>query len=467
MKVRYFEFVFLLFLFTFTGVVDAQVTPFYTNSIDNSQVDEATERFFISDLILLPDMGEDYPLTKNVRSWAKDFFNSNTGMILNQETDNNYQYIEGFYSREFKKKTSPKNEKMGISLPLLYSNKHFVTYKALYGHAFNDITYKVDIATFVRNTGSRLSVKDIFKCDDNTIKKLMFKNLPKGLPCDIKSANEINIISAGINQKTIDVVGSFYKDNTAVYEIPFEDAEEYLTDNAYKMHGAIVTSKGTVFSDDASVSYTDRYFSHLLRNISVSLGAYHNVNLDKDFGVQLDKKYDFDQDGEIKSKDPKERLYIEIPSDDDNKEAYIEFSKSAAKSFVDELGKQLKDYKNWKEKMQSQNFSKYKLEDNGGGKTNVSFYRKDNNSYGYEEDMDYIYQFTYFKKLGTTAIVIKSGKKTGVVKKLLNLGSTSEKNINMELREDKLSGWTLILDEPDKEIPEICKAIQMGLEKMQ
>ena len=296
--------IFLLFVFAFvfSTTLNAQVTPFYTNSIDNGVVDEATGRYFISDLILLPDMGEAYPLNKNARSWAKDFFNTNTGMKLSQEAEKNYQFIESFYSREFKKKTSPIKEKMGIGLPLLYSNRYFVTYKTLYGHALNDIvTYKVDIATFIRNTGNRMAVKDIFKCDDNKIKRLMFENLPKGLPCDIKSADEIKIINAGINRKTIDVVGSIYKDNTAVYEIPFEDAEEYLTDNAYKMHGAIYTNKGTIFSDDALVSYTDRLFSHLLLNSSLSYGSYHNISLDKDFGVQLDKKYDFNKDGEIKS----------------------------------------------------------------------------------------------------------------------------------------------------------------------
>ena len=86
----------------------------------------------------------------------------------------------------------------------------------------------------------------------------MFGNLPKGLPCDINSANEIKIISAGINRKTIDVVSTIYKENPAVYEIPFEVAEEYLTETAYRMHGPATTNKGTIFSDDGMYSFADR-----------------------------------------------------------------------------------------------------------------------------------------------------------------------------------------------------------------
>ena len=83
-----------------------------------------------------------------------------------------------------------------------------------------------------------------------------------------------------------------------------------------------------------------------------------------------------------------------------------------------------------------------------------------------EENIEFVYQNVYYKKIGTTAFVVKSGKKTGVVKKLLNLGSTAEENINMELSEDKLSGWTLIMNEPEKEIPELCEAIQNCIDKM-
>ena len=99
----------------------------------------------------------------------------------------------------------------------------------------------------------------------------------------------------------------------------------------------------------------------------------------------------------------------------------------------------------------------------------MSFYRVDNNRFGYDENREYVCQFVYDKIINRTAIVLKSGKKESAVKKLLNLtplASSSDKNINMEIREDNLSGWTLVLDEPDKEIPEICKAIQNCIDKM-
>lgn len=447
----------------------AQATPFYTISIENGNKDNATGRLIICEIRFLPEFESNYTLDKNIRNWAKEFFNTNTGIKLANEELNSYRFVESFYEKEFQKKLTPKNEKMGMNTSLEFSNSNLVTYNAFYGHALNDVVCKMDIATFDRNDGHRLTLKDIFKCDENTIKKLMLENKPEGFPCEISSANDIKIVNVGINRKTIDVAGSVFQGSTAVYQIPFEDAAEYLTEKAYKMHGMVVTRMGTAFSDEGMNSYAVKYFKHLLANSFVSLGKYHNTFNDRDYSSQLDVKYDFDKDGKIKIKNSKARLYFEVPSDDDNKEAYLEFSKSEAKSFVDDLQKYLKDYNSWKKKMASQKFAKYKPTTSGDGKCNISFYRVDNNSYGYDENREYICQFVYDKYLNKTAIILKVGKKEGTFKKLLNLtplASNSDKNLNMEIREDKLSGWTLVIENPDKEIAEICKAIQICIDKM-
>lgn len=447
----------------------AQTSPFYTTSIETGEKDNATGRLFIGNIISLPDFENAYPLDKNIRNWAKEFLNTNTGFKLTQEEAKNYRTIESFYKKEFLNGTTPQNEKMGINISLEFSSRHFVTYNAFFGHALSDVVCKMDIATFDRNDGHRLTIKEIFKCDDNTIKKLMYDNRPKEFPFGLSSANDITIVNAGINRKTIDVTGTILSGSTAVYQIPFEDAAEYLTEKAYNMHGMVVTRMGTSFSEDGMYSYAVKYFAHLLNNSAVTLGKYHNIYNDRNYSSQLDVKFDFDKDGKIKSKNPKTRLYLEIPSDDENKEVYLEFSKSDAKSFVDDLQKYLKEYNSWKKKMISQKFEKYKPSTSGDGKSNISFYRVDNNSYSYEENREFVCQFIYEKVTKKTSIVLKSGKKEGVAKKLLNLtplASSSDKNLNMEIREDKLSGWTLVLDDPDKEIPEISKAIQSCINKM-
>jgi len=449
--------------------VKAQISPFYTNSIESGEKDNATGRLFIGNIIYLPNIENNYALDKNIRNWAKDYLNINTGFELVQEEKSNYRTIESFYKKEFQQKITPKNEKLGINISLEFSNRNLVTYNAFFGHALDNVVCNMDIATFDRNDGHRLTIKEIFKCDDNTIKKLMYDNRPDGFPCDVSSANDIKIINAGINRKTIDVTGTIYKESTVVYQIPFEDAAEYLTEKAYNMHGMIITRMGTTFSEDGTYSYATKYFTHLLNNSAATLGKYHNMYNDRDYSLQLDVKYDFDKDGKITSKNPKAKLYLEIPSCDDNKEAYLEFSKSDAKSFADDLQKYLKDYNSWKKKMASQEFAKYKPSAEGNGKCNISLYRLDNNSYGYEENMEFVCQFIYDKHVNRTAIVLKSGKKESAVKKLLNLtplAPSSDKNINMEVREDNLSGWTLVLDDPEREIPEICKAIQNCIDKM-
>ncbi len=456
-------------LFAVSMNLKAQISPFYTIALEGGEKDNATDRLFINNILLLPDYESSYPLDKAIRNWTKEFLNTNTGYKLVHEDAINYRTIESFYKKEFQKKTAPKHEKMGISIFLDYSNQHFVTYRVFYGHALNEVLCKMDIATFNRSDGHRMTIKDIFKCDENTIKKLMFDNRPKEFPCDLTSANDITIENVGINRETIDVVGTIFKNSTAVYQIPFENAAEFLTEKAYKMHGMVITRKGTIFSDDGMSSSAVNYFTYLLNNNSVSYGKYFNVYNNRDYSSQLDVKYDFDKDGKIKSKNPKERLYLEIPSDDENKYAFLEFSKTDAKSFAENLQKYLKEYNSWNKKMISQKFAKYKPLTSGEGKCNISFYRVDGNSYGYDENQEYICQFIYNKISNSTAIVLRSGKKEGVVKKLLNLtplASNSEKNLNMEIREDKLSGWTLVLADPEKELPDICKAIQRCIEKM-
>ena len=466
MKQKVFTLVVITLLLSGSISLKDQTTPFYTNSIESGLKDDATNRLIIGNIFSLPEIGNNYTLDKSVRIWAKDFLNFNTGYKLTQEDTKNNKTIESFYKLEFIKKTSPKNEKMGVNISFEFSNRYIVTYNAFIGHALNDVVCNMDIATFDRNDGHRLSIKEIFKCDENTIKKLMYDNRPDMFPCDLSSANDIRIVNAGINRRSIDVTGTIFKGNTVVYQIPFEDAAEYLTEKAYNMHGMVVTRKGTIFSEDGTYSHAVKYFTNLLRCSSVSFGQFHNMYNDRSYSTQVDVKYDFDKNGKVKSKNPKTKIYLEIPSDDDNKEVYLELSKSEAKTFVDDLQKYLKEYNSWKKKMTSQKFEKYKPSTNGDGKFSISFYRLNDNTYSYEENRDYVCQSVYDKVTKKTALIFKSKTKEGTVKKLLNLASNSDKNLNMELREDNLSGWTLVLVDPSKEVPEICKAIQGCIDKM-
>lgn len=455
----------IIMLVTGNMVTRAQLTPFFTNSIENGIVDYATDRLFINDVMDLP-LDNSYKINKNIRNWAKDFFNANTGYKLNQESDKISQTIEYFYKTEFSKKTTPRGEKMGLSAPLVYSNQYIVTYRVFYGHASDDVVINEDIATFDRNDGHRMTVKEIFKCDENTISKLMKENLPEGFSTILNPENEIKVVSAGIGRKTIDVAGTLFKGCTTVCQIPFEDAREYLTEKAYKMHGMLISNEGTIFSDMAPVSWAKSFFVYLFNKTSISYGKYHNISTDKNYYAQLDVKYDFDKDGNVRNKKSKPKIYLEVPSDDNNKEAYLEFSKSDASSFIEHLKDYQKDFNNWKKKMSSQNFKKYKLSDNDDGKTNISFFKKGDNKYGYDEGIEYVCQYTYDKYSNSTVIVLTAKNKQGVEKKSLKLGSNGDKTLSMNVYEDKLSGWTLVIEQPEKEIPEICKAIQNCIDRM-
>lgn len=444
--------------------VYAQNNPWFTPTYFGS-IDYATNRFFIGGImfVIQPDQ-INQPLIRSISNWAIDFFNSNTGMnFIDEKTDP----FSLYYEKIFKNKTKPLNETMGLGMPLVYDNKFFVTYKAQFGHTLNETTYKTDVATFERTDGHRLSMEEIFECESSVIKKMMLENIPSSFPCDIKAPEDIKIFSAGLNKNTVDVVGTICKGNTAVYQIPYSEALDYLTDKVYKLCGlqSMCSSyeKKSKRLDGMNTdinSDTELFFSYLLNKEESTFGLYHNVCLDKDFVVQLDSKYDLDKEGLHRNKNPKKRIYIEIPSDDANKEAYLEFSKSDAESFISLLQNHQKDYNSWLKKMQSQQFSKYKLIDQGKGESNISYFIRDSKLYGYEENRSFIIQYVYFKPTNSTALLLKTGKKTGFVKRLLHLSSSNESGTqDIELYEDKLSGWTLVFQEPEKEIPELCKAI--------
>lgn len=475
----------------------AQVSPFFISVYgDPGYYDDATDRYYIQDIQDLPTELS-FPLNNNIRSWVKSFFNARTGFYLGQESLNNdannpYNRIECYYEHTFTSKTTPENETMGIATKLVYKNKNYVTYKAEFGSngRFKKAICETELATFVRKDGRRLSLNDIFNCDESIIKEQMFKFLPDHYPCDLSSAKDIKILSAGIDKYTIDVVGTIYKNNSIVFEIPIESVQEYLTPLACSLNMGIIINR-----DEKIKSYKieknnrlEHYFRHLMRNESVTCASYYNDYLNKNFSIQIDAKYDFDykDDSEsvmdrigedyvskesYESKNPKRRIYLEVPSVDETKEVYLEFSKSKAESFIDELKNQLKKYDKWVKKMESQKFDKYKLEKQGGDNCKVFYYRPrlGEVSYGYIDNREYVYQYTYDKKTGKTALLLKSVYKKGtqVDKKRFKISSDikTSNNDSYEMI-DPYNGYMLIFNEPENEISQLCDALQTAIQQL-
>lgn len=487
--------------------VAAQVTPFCISDYgDPGLFDQATNRYYIQSILDLPTESS-YPLNQNIRSWAKDFFNTKTGYNLGQEPtvyDHNNQYnrIEFFYQHNFTNKIAPENEMMGLSTNLVYKNKNYVTYKAEFGSngSQNKPIYETELATFLRKDGSKLTINDIFNCDEQKIKEIMFKVLPDYYPCDLSSAKDIKILSAGVNRYTIDVVGTIYKNNAIVFSLPIEDVNEYLTPLAHSLNNNITISRDEKIKSymGAKSSNLEAMFLHLMRNNSVTIGRYHNDCLNKDFSIQLDAKYDFEfsdddnnagfnafgfnssgsnslgEDHVIRekytSRNPRKRLYLEVPSDDDTKEVFLEFSKSRAESFINELKGQLERYNKWVKDMESQKFAKYQLKKQGGEECCVFYFRpKANNvSYGYVDDRDYEYYYTYNKGIGKTALYIKSVYKKGtqIDRRRFRMSSDIKSSSTAFEMIDPFNGYTLLFIDPNKEIPQLCKALEDAIKQM-
>jgi len=90
-----------------------------------------------------------------------------------------------------------------------------------------------DCASFSKEDGHRISVSEIFNCDEQQIKKLMWA-AREDMKLDAHRAESLFVGEAGFLDGIIVVIGPAQNSNGAPFAIPYDDAEPYLrrSDNA-------------------------------------------------------------------------------------------------------------------------------------------------------------------------------------------------------------------------------------------
>lgn len=84
-----------------------------------------------------------------------------------------------------------------------------------------------DCASFSKEDGHRITVAEIFNCDERQIKKLMW-DAREDMKLDAHRAESLFVGEAGFLDGIIVVIGPAHNSNGAPFAIPYEDAEPYL-----------------------------------------------------------------------------------------------------------------------------------------------------------------------------------------------------------------------------------------------
>lgn len=108
-----------------------------------------------------------------------------------------------------------------------FEDENCVTFEATITDKDSEKWISQDCATFSKRNGRRLQMKDIFKCDEEKVKELMW--IYRGdLPMEVESAGELVVGNVGYIDGWIIVIGPAYHYTGAAYKIRYEEVEEYL-----------------------------------------------------------------------------------------------------------------------------------------------------------------------------------------------------------------------------------------------
>lgn len=114
-----------------------------------------------------------------------------------------------------------------IEIQRSYEDEDLVTFESKIIDKDDDVWTSFDCATFSKRDGHRIIAEDLFKCNEEQIKQLMWDARDKLEP-EVSSAKELAVGNVGIIDGWIIVVGPAYKHTGAAYKIRYRDAAPFL-----------------------------------------------------------------------------------------------------------------------------------------------------------------------------------------------------------------------------------------------
>ena len=114
-----------------------------------------------------------------------------------------------------------------IDIERSFEDENCVTFEATVTDVDSEKWISQDCATFSKRDGHRIQVDEIFNCDENKIKELMWEYRGE-LPMEVGSAEELVVGNAGFIDGWIIVIGPAHHYTGAAYRIRYEEVEEYI-----------------------------------------------------------------------------------------------------------------------------------------------------------------------------------------------------------------------------------------------
>lgn len=108
-----------------------------------------------------------------------------------------------------------------------FEDENCVTFEATITDKDSEKWISQDCATFSKRDGHRLQVGEVFSCDEEKVKDLMWA-YRGDLPMEVESAEELVVGNVGYIDGWIIVIGPAYHYTGAAYKIRYEEVEEYL-----------------------------------------------------------------------------------------------------------------------------------------------------------------------------------------------------------------------------------------------
>lgn len=114
-----------------------------------------------------------------------------------------------------------------IEITRSFEDEDLVTYESTVEDKDSETWVSCDCASFSKADGHRLTVNEIFKCNERQIKQLMWQ-YRGNLPMEVTDADELAIGNAGYIDGWVIVIGPAYHYTGAEFRIRYETAQPYL-----------------------------------------------------------------------------------------------------------------------------------------------------------------------------------------------------------------------------------------------
>lgn len=114
-----------------------------------------------------------------------------------------------------------------IEVERCFEDENCVTFEATIVDVDSEKWTSQDCATFSKRDGHRLQVNEIFNCNEDKIKELMWE-YRGDLPMEVGCAEELVVGNVGFIDGWIIVIGPAHHYTGAAYRIRYEEVEQYI-----------------------------------------------------------------------------------------------------------------------------------------------------------------------------------------------------------------------------------------------